>query len=63
MQKLGTSPESVARAIVRGIRQNTAVERVGLDSWAVATLARLSPTLVPRLIARASRSKLFGGML
>jgi NAD(P)-dependent dehydrogenase (short-subunit alcohol dehydrogenase family) len=46
-----TSPDKVARAIARSIRQNWAIVPVNPDAWAIYALHRLSPGLL-RAVAR-----------
>jgi NAD(P)-dependent dehydrogenase (short-subunit alcohol dehydrogenase family) len=46
-----TSPDKVARAVVRSVRRNWAIVPVNPDAWLVYALSRLSPALL-RSIAR-----------
>ena len=60
MQRFGTSPHRVARAIVRGIERNRGTLRVGWDCWLVSGLAWVAPPLLPALLGRALRPSPLG---
>lgn len=52
--RLGSSPDAVARAVVRSIALNNAVVPVALESWVAYGLSRLSPGLTRVLTARVT---------
>ncbi len=55
VQKIGVSPETVARRIIKAIRGNAIRIRVGADVVAVDWLKRVFPVSIQRLVGRAYR--------
>lgn len=60
MRRYGTSSDRVARAIVRAIRRNRGVSRVGWDSRLTSALTRLAPPLMPAVLRFAYRRRMMG---
>jgi len=55
MQRFGTPPDRVARAIVEAIEHNRSTLRVGWDCHAVAATRWLCPPLLPFVLRQAQR--------
>lgn len=62
MLRFGTSPDRVARAIVRGIERNRGTLRVGWDCWALSAADWICPPLVPFILRQVQARKLLGDM-
>ncbi len=62
MTRFGTSPERVARAIVRGIERDRGTLRVGWDCWLLSALAWACPSLVPFVLRQVHRRRMLGKM-
>ena len=60
MQRFGTRPERVAKAVLRGIRRNRATMRVGWDSHLVGFVGWIAPPLMPALLRRVFRHEMLG---
>jgi short-subunit dehydrogenase len=60
MQRFGTRPERVAKAVLRGIRCNRGTMRVGWDSHLVGLVGWIAPPLMPALLRLAFRQELLG---
>jgi short-subunit dehydrogenase len=60
MQRFGTSPDRVGRAIVRGIERNRGTLRVGWDCWLVSFVGWLVPPLLPFVLRVAYGRRLLG---
>ena len=60
MQRFGTRPESVAKAVLRGIRRNRGTVRVGWDSHMVGFMSWIAPPLMPALLRLAFRRQMLG---
>lgn len=60
MQRFGTRPESVAKAVLRGIRRNRGTVRAGWDSHMVGFVSWIAPALMPALLRLAYRRQMFG---
>ncbi|HYQ05268.1 MAG TPA: SDR family NAD(P)-dependent oxidoreductase [Polyangiaceae bacterium] len=54
-EKRNYSPERVARAVLRAVRDNPAVLPVTPEAWALYAMKRLTPELGPRLLAGLRR--------
>jgi short-subunit dehydrogenase len=60
MQRFGTRPESVAKAVLRGIRRNRGTVRVGWDSHMVGFVSWIAPPFMPALLRLAFRRQMLG---
>lgn len=60
MERFGTKPDRVARAIVRVVEGNRATARVGWDCHLTSVLDRVAPTLLPRLLTAAFATSWLG---
>ncbi len=55
MLRVGTAPETVARAVLKGVLRNRAEVLVGLDAHAMGAVQRLAPATFHRLLGWAMR--------
>jgi short-subunit dehydrogenase len=57
MQRYGTRPESVAKAVLRGVRRNRGTVRVGWDSHLMGFLGWIAPPLMPAILRLGFRRR------
>ncbi len=60
MQRFGTRPERVAKAVLRAIRRNRATMRVGWDSHLMGFVGWIAPPLMPALLRLVFRYEMLG---
>jgi len=62
MQRFGTRPDRVAKAVLRGIRRNRATMRVGWDSHLMGFVGWVAPPLMPTLLRLVFRYEMLGAL-
>jgi short-subunit dehydrogenase len=60
MLRYGTSPDRVARGVLRAIRRNRGTLRAGWDSHLVGLVSWIAPPLMPALLKLAYRREMLG---